>query len=126
MIKMVSTLNGGAIYANEEQAHLLLGTFVPADGEVVPEPPQCEGEKTYEVTKVAEQPAASSQVPEAENANERVSNPNGTASDETAQKQKPLSQMNKTELADYAEARGVDLAGCSTKQDMLDAIAEAE
>lgn len=45
---------------------------------------------------------------------------------EAAAKEKPLGQMKKTELVDYAEAHGIDLAGCSTKQDILDAIAEAE
>ncbi len=38
----------------------------------------------------------------------------------------PLEKMTKTQLADYAEEHSIDLSGCSSKADMLDAIAEAE
>ncbi len=140
---MKSLLNGGIIYANEESAHALLGSFVPAEGEQMPEPVEPEGQfTTYEgplapVSDEKDDPGSERAAADVETeANGPESNVQAAvdadveadAGAETPKSDLTLEQLGKLtnkEIADYAEARGIDLAGCSRKQDMLDAIDEA-
>lgn len=138
MIKMRSLLNGGIIYANEESAHSLLGSFEPVDGEEIPEPHESEGQfTTYSgplvaaVSTDAEVDADTHHDNVDEIASEPAGNEQVDADPATGEVGQPLTieQLKKlkvSQIADYAQARGIDLAGCSKKQDMLDAIAEAE
>lgn len=139
MIKMRSTLNGGIIYANEESAHALLGSFEPVEGEQMPEPVEPEGRfTTFEgpLVPVSDESAdgttegVAADVDSAARGQEDVLNSEVCAvqREEAPTGDLTLEQLGKLtnkEIADYAEARGINLAGCSRKQDMLDAIAEA-
>lgn len=130
MVKMRSLLNGGIIYAKEECAHALLGSFVPVDGEEVPEPVDpAEERTTFErpLIPVSEEEVVAD-VETEENGPEVDADVDADPGAETPKTDLTLDQLGKLtnkEIADYAEARGINLAGCSRKQDMLDAIAEA-
>lgn len=136
MVKMRSLLNGGIIYAKEECAHALLGSFVPVDGEEVPEPVDPAKERTtFErpLIPVSEEEAAADVETEANGPESNVQAAVDADADADADPEAPkadltleqLGKLTNKEIADYAEARGIDLAGCSRKQDMLDAIDEA-
>ena len=134
MVKMRSLLNGGIIYAKEECAHALLGSFVPVDGEEVPEPVDPAEERTTferplipvsdeKVDVEAEENGPEVDIQPAVDAD--VDADEGTEAPKSDLTLEQLGKLTNKEIADYAEARGINLAGCSRKQDMLDAIAEA-